>query len=623
MAGLQVSPQGLIKKLVGETLTITITFPFREAYEVEAYADFNDDKRWYPAENREDSYIIQVPLIRSGFYYFTLRFRKAGTKRWHQYVDTHNNKVVTSVQVDPAWVAQAIVYNVFVRFFKGKEDEIQPVEFPRASGMGTFDDVKLHLDELKALKVNVLYLNPIHPIGQMHRGFSPTDPLPPYLQPGSPYSVQDYKAIDPELTFDKDTELFALSDPQQEFKDLIDAAHERGMFVFMDLVFNHTAHDFVLQRLHPEWYLYKETPMDLASPYLYPEEAKDGKPWGNSQFSVPPYDHESWWSDCAQLNWEYQLAPAANDPPPNYTLKEMWSYFASIPRYWIKHYGIDGFRCDVAYRVPPAFWKRCISESREAARQYKNNLSYDVAFVAESYTNELKTLQESGFTAVYGDFSHKIISPEPLKGYLDYIYNISGEHFPTGSRWFHFPESHDFGRTPIKILGDSAQHNPEAAIRANKSRWFLSVTLPGIPLIFNGFEHIEWRPINIMSYGAVAWNERAELKEFLVNINAFRHRSPILQKGTYVPLETNQGLHEHTQLFSFIREFNSEHVIVVVNMDVHRQAGPAVVYLPQAFEGEYTLADELTGERYQRRGRELIVVLPPGEGHLFSVEHKK
>jgi cyclomaltodextrinase / maltogenic alpha-amylase / neopullulanase len=619
MAGIQVTPSQLIKKLVGESLIISVSFPNHEDYEVQVWADFNAESRWYEAVSLEQAYQVKVPLIKSGFYQWSMRFRKAGTKRWRQYSDHHGNKIQSTVQVDPAWVGQAIIYNVFVRFFKGKH-EIEPnTSFPRANGMGTFDDVKAHLDELKELKVNVLYLNPIHPIGELYRGFSPNDPLPPYLQPGSPYSVKDYKAIDPELTFDKDTEQFALSDPQQEFKDLIDAAHDRGMFVFMDLVFNHTAHDFVLQRLHPEWYLYKEEPMNLAAPYLYPDDAKEGKPWGNQAFSVPPYDHDTWWADCAQVNWEYMIPPAANDPPPNYTLKDMWAYFASIPRYWIKHYRIDGFRADVAYRVPPAFWKMCIKEARDAARMYHNNMSHDVVFIAESYTNDLKTLQECGFTAVYGDFTHKLGSAHELKGYLDYAYNLSGDHFPTGSRWFHFPESHDFGRTPTKVLGDGAESQPEIAHLVNQSRWLLTATLPGIPLIFNGFEHIEWRPINIMSYGAVTWRQQAALKDFIVRINSLRHHSPILQKGSYEPLTTNQGMDANTQLFSFLRSFNGEMIIVAVNMDVFQQAGPAIISLPEMFSGSYTLTDALTGEVFERQGRELIVLLPPGQGHVFTV----
>lgn len=623
MAGMiVVSPSGLVKKLVGESLQIQIRFPQEIQYEVQVKANFNGQDKRYTAEPVNEGYLIDIPLIKSGFYWWSLRFRRKGTKRWHQYQDREGNLHINQVQVDPAWVAQAIVYNVFVRFFKGKQTETATqtnFKLPHAAGMGTFDDVKAHLDELRRLKVNVLFLNPIHQVGEIHKGYNLIDDLPSYLQPGSPYSVKDYKSIDPELTFDKDTHKFALADPHQEFKDLVEAAHERGMFVFMDMVFNHTAHDFVLQRMKPEWYLYKENITSLTDPYIYPDEVKDGKPWGDPHHSLSPYDHGIWWSDCAQLNWEYYLPSGPNEPPPNYSIKDMWAYFESIPQYWIKHFGIDGFRCDSAYRIPPAFWKRCIHEARQSARNFNTNLSHDVVFIAESYNDDLKALQEAGFTAVYGDYSHKLINPLTLKGYLDYAYNLSGDFFPSGSRWFHFPESHDFSRTPEKILGNSAAVNPTAAIQVNKSRWLLTATLPGIPLIFNGFEQIEWRPLKIASYGAVIWKNLPELQSFIATINDIRHHSPVLQKGTYKYLPTNQPLNDQAQVFAFVREFNHEQLIVVVNMDVHHQAGPTIVYLPEEFDGNYNLTDLLSNQNFNRQGRELVVVLPPGEGHVFKV----
>jgi glycosidase len=635
-------PKGLIKLLVGEILTVSLELNPKFEYEVEIYTNINQDTKNIALTRYTTRYQIKIPLTKSGFFNFSVRFRKVKTKTWYWLTDNKRRKIVSKVQVDPSWLSQAIVYCIFVRFFKGKvhpetverlpasrdihieseqelkQKSINTNEIILPGDSGTFDDVKEYLDTLVNMNVNVLYFNPIHMIGELYRGYNMMDQLPAYLQPGSPYSVKDYKSIDPELTYDKDTKKHLLSDPHQEFKDLIDAAHERGMFVFMDLVFNHTAHDFVYQRIRPEWYLYKEHINNLEEPYLTPDDVKMGKPWGDPKHSMAPYDHGIFWEDCAQLNWEHMLPPAPNNPPPNYSLHEMWDYFKAIPQYWIKHFAVDGFRGDAAYRIPSAFWKACIGESRDMARAIKNNLSHDVVFVAETYTDSVKELQEAGFSAVYGDFSHKLTNPITLKGYLDYIYNISGDFFPKGSRWFHFPDSHDFDRAPRKILGDQGG-DPVAATRVNQSRWLLTATLPGIPLLFNGFEKIEWQPINIWSYGAIDWAKNADLKDFITKVNRIRKRLPPLQKGNYTYLPTNQGLDESTQLMAYMREYQHQQVIVVVNMDVHRQAGPTIISLPNDFDQPYVLYDHMTEERYERQGNELTVILGPGQCHIFEV----
>ena len=105
--------------------------------------------------------------------------------------------------------------------------------YPRNhSDAGTFAGVVADLDRIKDLGVDILYLLPIHPIGEAARkGML-----------GSPYSIKDYRAINPELgTID-------------DFKTLINEAHDRGLKVMMDLVMNHTSRDHAWIQTHPEYY---------------------------------------------------------------------------------------------------------------------------------------------------------------------------------------------------------------------------------------------------------------------------------------------------------------------------------------------------------------------------------
>jgi len=156
----------------------------------------------------------------------------------------------------------------------------------------------------------------------------------------------------------------------------------------MDLVFNHTAHDFVLQKYYPEWFLYKEHIDSATDPYLYPEDIKMNKPWGNPKHTVSPYNYGQFaWTDTAQLNWEYNNPPAPNLPPKNTKIEEMYAYFKSVPQYWIQEFGIDGFRCDIAYNIPPDFWHQCIEEARNIAKKAhpQNGSIYGEIIFEEGY----------------------------------------------------------------------------------------------------------------------------------------------------------------------------------------------------------------------------------------------
>ena len=109
-----------------------------------------------------------------------------------------------------------VFYQVFVRNYKD----------------GTFRAVTEDLDRIQSLGVNWIYLLPVHPTGEVHRKGSL----------GSPYAIKDYRAIDP------------LLGGKAEFKAFVNAVHERGMKLMMDVVYNHTSPDSVLAKTHPEWF---------------------------------------------------------------------------------------------------------------------------------------------------------------------------------------------------------------------------------------------------------------------------------------------------------------------------------------------------------------------------------
>jgi len=157
---------------------------------------------------------------------------------------------------------------------------------------GTFEDVIRDLGRIKALGVDVIWLMPIHPIGERKKKGTL----------GCPYSIRDYRKINPEYG------------TLYDFQELIKEAHRRDLKIMMDIVFNHTAHDSILIDRYPEFFHLNE----------------DGQP-----FTTVPA-----WSDVIDLKH------------PNQGLR---NYLIDTLIYWVEM-GVDGFRCDVASIIPLSFW---------------------------------------------------------------------------------------------------------------------------------------------------------------------------------------------------------------------------------------------------------------------------
>src|SRR5262245_10484657 len=126
--------------------------------------------------------------------------------------------VVAQQQARPVrdWVRDGVIYEIYPRAF---------------SQQGNFNAITARLDELKDLGVTILWLMPIHPIGQEKKKGTI----------GSPYAVRDYYAINSD---------YGTAD---DLKRLVSEAHARGLKVIIDIVANHTSWDSVLMK-HPEFY---------------------------------------------------------------------------------------------------------------------------------------------------------------------------------------------------------------------------------------------------------------------------------------------------------------------------------------------------------------------------------
>lgn len=179
----------------------------------------------------------------------------------------------------PEWSKNATIYQINTRQFTPE---------------GTFRAAEEHLPRLKALGADILWIMPIHPIGELNRKG----------ELGSPYAVKDYYGVNAEFgTLD-------------DFKHFVGTAHTLGMYVLIDWVANHTAWDCVLVDEHPEWYV---------------------RDWKGDYRPTPWWD----WDDIIDLD---------------YGQAAVRQYMTEAMTYWVRETDIDGFRCDVAGFVPTDFW---------------------------------------------------------------------------------------------------------------------------------------------------------------------------------------------------------------------------------------------------------------------------
>lgn len=112
----------------------------------------------------------------------------------------------------------AVMYSVFVRDHTPE---------------GTFRALEGDLDRLRSLGVDILWLMPIHPIGEVNRKGSV----------GSPYAIRDYRAVNPDMG------------TVEDLAHLVEECHKRDMKCIIDVVYNHTSPDSVLAHDHPEFFL--------------------------------------------------------------------------------------------------------------------------------------------------------------------------------------------------------------------------------------------------------------------------------------------------------------------------------------------------------------------------------
>ncbi len=446
--------------------------------------------------------------------------------------------------------------------------------FPRSQGAvrgvhGTFADTARRLAEIAAMGFDVIYLPPIHPIGEKHRKGKNNAETSAPGDVGSPWAIGSalggHSAVHPDLG------------TLEDFDDLVASARDLGLEIALDYALQ-CSPDHPWIKEHPEWFFVR--------------------PDGSLRYAEnPPKKYE----DIYPLNFWCKDRDA------------LWRACRDILVFWIEH-GVRTFRVDNPHTKPFAFWEWVLRDINE---RYP-----DVVFLSESFTrpNRMKTLGKLGFNQSYTYFTWKN-SPWELKEYFGEL---------SSAEMLEYFRPNCFVNTP-DILHEYLQKGGRPAFRARLVLAATLAPVYGIYSGYELCENVpvregseEYLDSEKYEIRVRDWNAPGNIKHDIARLNLIRRENVALRT-----LGNLEFLHtDFDGILAYRRFAPNDELVVTVNLDPHAPH-ETMLELPLEKLGiaenePYEMADLLGGSRYTWRGRRNYVKLDPSErvAHVFRVTRR-
>ncbi len=485
------------------------------------------------------------------------------------------------------WWKHAVFYEIYPRSFADSNND----------GIGDLKGIDSHLDYLKDLGVDAIWITPCYPSPQVDFG----------------YDVSDYENIDP------------MYGTLNDFERLSKDAKKHDVRIIMDFVLNHTSpqHKWFLDSAssrnsaHRDWYIWR-----------------DGKGPG-----VPP---NNWISGFGGSAWQFDPKTgqyyyhffAVGQPDLNWRNPAVENAMFDVTRFWYKR-GVSGFRLDAVdllfedpqlHDNPVLDGKNDLGDPNmenkyndklpevhtELKRLRKVADEYDAVLIGETYTSNREELKE-----YYGDRNDEIQMP------MDFMFcevnKLSPKEFrtqignveSTGGWPVYVIGNHDMPRS-YNRYGDGVHNDQIAKVMAG-----MYLTLRGTPVMYYGEElgmenndpvrkedvkdpigiagwpkekgrdgertPMQWNdspnagfsqakpwlpvPASYKTHNVASeLNDPGSVLQFYKHLLALRHHEPALLDGDYVALDEG-----NSDVLSYLRRYKNEAVLVVLNMSDKKQ----------------------------------------------------
>jgi cyclomaltodextrinase / maltogenic alpha-amylase / neopullulanase len=462
----------------------------------------------------------------------------------------------------PSWVQDAVFYQIFPDRFANGDPANDPPNIqawgavPTIWGYqgGDFKGIIQHFDYILDLGANAIYLNPIFLATSNHR-----------------YNTTDYYRIDPKLG--------NISD----FRELLSLAHQNGVKVILDGVFNHCGrgffafNDILENQIHSpylDWFHVRNFPVDAYAT----GDARDYLAW-----------------------WNIKSLPKFNTDNP-----DVRQYLLNIARYWIDE-GIDGWRLDVPNEIDDdAFW----AEFRQVVR----SANPDAYILGEIWNVEPRWVGENHFDGIMNypfrdavlrllqtgtlDIPHFMQRIEELQRSYP-VDNVNAMYLPLGS--------HDTERLATKLEGNQEK------IRL---AFLIQFTFPGTPAIYYGDEIGLQGEKDPDCRRAFPWQRDRwdqPLREWVKKMVALRKEQPALRRGNFERLcsESQNGC------CAYLRSYQGSTLLVIVNASAESR----LLQVPVSWQSESTgrnCSSLLYNHHYVVEHSHFSVSLPPWSGEVIQ-----
>ena len=499
----------------------------------------------------------------------------------------------------PDWFGRGVTYQIFPdRFYRTRipdpsgmlgsrvvhENWDELMEYlPDENGIihnrdffgGDLRGIEEKLGYLKSLGVSTLYLCPIFESDSNHR-----------------YNTGDYERIDPMLGSEED------------FRRLCGRAHELGMRVMLDGVFNHTANNskyFNALGSYPTLGAAQSTESPYSSWY---------------HFHQYPTSYDAWWG--------IHTMPAVNETDPGY-IDYIIEGENSIIRRWLRA-GADAWRLDVADELPDEFIRRI-----RAAMMEEKADSFLLGEVWEDGSNKIAYSQRRRY--LLGHETHGLMNYPFRVSAMDYLrggdardfvraMDTIRENYPPSAFYscMNMLGTHDNPRI-LTMLGTFPKEAPPTRTERAEYRMtpeerhrgyrllgtgaILLYAFPGSPTVYYGDEAGMEGYEDPFNRGTFPWGrEDQRLQQHFMQLGRLRNERRSLQEGNL------RWIYAEGHVLAFARELGDEITVAVTN------TGDDAVTVSFPWNGDLA-TDALTLQQFLTQDGMVSLRLPPLDGMLL------
>lgn len=448
----------------------------------------------------------------------------------------------------PEWAQGAFIYQIFPERFANGDLALNPpgsVPWGSPPGRSQFQGgdlvgVKLKLEYLQELGVEVIYLNPVFKSPSNHK-----------------YDTEDYYQVDPHFG------------GNPALRELVENAHQRGIRVLLDASFNHCYPTFfafqdIIQHgkdsVYWDWFTIERYPIDvIVRPQKLPSwfwgEKDNGKTWlqrfersTNIPVRILEDDQDGPGMDLAYEGW----FNVPNMPKINLANPETREYFIQIAKHWVAEYQIDGWRMDVVPQVVDDFWLDM--------RQEVKAIRPDTYLLAEVWGDSSFWLQGNRFDATMNYTFHYLCLEYFAKTRMDTATFADG----FGTMLMTYAEQVTSANHNLLSSHDTVRFRRQAGDDPKRHRlaMFFQFTVPGAPGVYYGDEIGMTGDHDPDCRRAFPWDQGDtwdhELLAQTKELARLRKGYPALRYGTW------QLAWSRAEALAYLRQHEEQRILVVL-----------------------------------------------------------